>query len=51
MEYEILEQREDGTFVIMQNGEPYHVTPDYSPELFTAVCAQLGIEIPAEPGV
>ena len=46
MEYEILERRDDGTFVIMQNGEPYHVTPDYCPELFAAVCAQEGIEVP-----
>lgn len=46
MEYEILEQREDGTFVIMHNGEPYHVTQEYCPEIFAAVCAQLGIELP-----
>ena len=46
MEYEILERRDDGTFVIMQNGEPYHVMPDYCPELFAAVCAQEGIEVP-----
>ena len=46
MEYEILEQRDDGTFVIMHNGEPYHVTPEYSPELFAAVCAFLGIVLP-----
>ena len=42
--YEILEQREDGTFVITLNGMPYHVTPSYCPELYAAVCAQLGIE-------
>ena len=48
--YEILETRDDGTFVIMQNGEPYHVTLEYCPELFAAVCAQLGIE-PKAPEV
>lgn len=42
--YEILEQRDDGTFVILKDGMEYHVTPDYCPELYAAVCAQLGIE-------
>jgi len=46
MEYEILDQHEDGTFVIMKDGNPYHVTPDYCPEIYAAVCAQLGIEVP-----
>lgn len=40
----ILERRDDGTFVITHNGQPYHVTPDYSPELWAAVCAQEEID-------
>jgi len=42
--YEIQERRDDGTFVILYEDLPFHVTPDYSPELYVAVCAQLGIE-------
>ena len=48
MEYEILETRDDGTFVIMKDGNPYHVTPEYCPELYAAVCAQEGIEVPEQ---
>lgn len=39
--YEILEEREDGTFVINLNG-PFHVCPEYRPDLWRAVLAQLG---------
>lgn len=42
--YEIQEKRDDGTFVILYEDQPFHVTPDYSPELYAAVCAQLYIE-------
>ena len=42
--YEILEKREDGTFVIVKDGAPYHVTPGYCPELWVAVCAQEGAD-------
>ncbi len=40
-----IEQREDGTYVVLVNiaGDlvPFHVTPDYSPELFAEVTAFL----------
>ena len=46
-----IERRDDGTFVVQAEVDgafvPYHVTPEYSPELYAAVCAFLGIEIPA----
>lgn len=48
--YEILEEREDGTFVILLNGQPFHCCPEYRPDLFQAVCSQLGIE-PKAPEV
>ena len=41
MKYEIIEKREDGTFVILKDGEPYHVTPDYCPVLWASVKAQV----------
>lgn len=40
--YEILEEREDGTFVILYEGLPFHVCPEYRPDLYAAVLAQLG---------
>ena len=40
--YEILEEREDGTFVIVLDGLPFHVCPSYRPDLWRAVLAQLG---------
>lgn len=42
--YEIIERRENGSFVIAGELGPYHVTPDYCPELWAAVCAQEGID-------
>ena len=40
-----IESRPDGTFVVMAhiNGEwmPYHVTPEYCPELWASVKAQV----------
>ncbi len=39
--YEILEIRDDGTYVIMLDGNPYHVTPAYCPELWASVKAQV----------
>ena len=47
--YEIQERRNDGTFVILYEDQPYHVTPEYCPELYAAVCAQEGIEVPHDP--
>ena len=41
MEYEIIEIRDDGTYVILKNGEAYQVTPDYCPELYAAVKEQV----------
>jgi hypothetical protein len=38
--YEIIEVREDSTFVIIQDGMPYHVTPEYCPDLYVLVRAQ-----------
>ena len=35
--YNILETREDGTFVIELDGKPFHVTYEYSPEIFIAL--------------
>ena len=35
--YNILETREDGTFVIELDGNPFHVTYEYSPEIFLAL--------------
>lgn len=47
-EYNVLEIREDGTFVIELDGKPFHVTYEYSPEIFIAlgglVDAQDGLE-------
>lgn len=43
MEYEILETRDDGSFVIQGPDGPFQVTPDYCPELWKAVCAQQGL--------
>ena len=40
--YEILEEREDGTFAILLDGQPFHVCPEYRPDLWRAVLAQLG---------
>jgi len=39
--YEVIEIRHDGTFVIMLDGNPYHVTPDYCPELWASIKAQV----------
>jgi len=39
--YEVIEIRDDGTYVIMLDGNPYHVTPAYCPELWSAVKAQV----------
>jgi len=39
--YEVLEVREDRTYVIMLDGNPFHVTPEYCPGLYAAVSAQL----------
>ena len=36
-EYDVLETREDGTFVIELDGKPFHVTYEYSPEIFIAL--------------
>lgn len=36
-EYTVLETREDGTFVIELDGKPFHVTYEYSPEIFVAL--------------
>ncbi len=44
--YEILEEREDGTFVILYEGLPFHVCPEYRPDLYAAVLAQLGRPLP-----
>lgn len=42
-----IERRDDGSFVVQAeiSGEwmPYHVTPEYSPELYAQVCAFLWI--------
>ena len=35
--YNVLENREDGTFVIELDGKPFHVTYEYSPEIFIAL--------------
>ena len=44
-----IERREDGTFVVQAIVDgvqvPYHVTPEYAPELYAAVCAFLGVEV------
>lgn len=48
---EILESRADGSFVIMRDGIPFHVTPDYSPDLWAAVCAQEGIDPGAQAAI
>jgi hypothetical protein len=42
--YEILEIRDDGSFVIVKDGNPFHVCQEYCPEIWAAVNAQLGIE-------
>jgi len=39
--YEVIEIRDDGTYVIMLDGNPYHVTPEYCPELWASVKAQV----------
>ena len=39
--YEVIEIRHDGTYVIMLDGNPYHVTPEYCPELWASVKAQV----------
>ena len=36
-EYNVLETRDDGTFVIELDGKPFHVTYEYSPEIFLAL--------------
>jgi len=38
--YEIIERRDDGSFVILKDGSPFHVCPEYCPELWAAVKAQ-----------
>jgi hypothetical protein len=48
---EILERRIDGSFVITHEGMPYHVTPDYSPELWAEVCAQEELDPEAQAAV
>lgn len=39
--YEILEIRDDNTYVILKEGMPYHVTPEYCPDLYNLVLAQI----------
>jgi hypothetical protein len=41
--YVILAYREDGTFTILKDGSPYHACPEYCPEIWAAINAQLGI--------
>ena len=38
---EIIESRDDGTYVILHEGLPYHVTPEYCPDLYAEVQAQI----------
>jgi hypothetical protein len=46
--YEIIEEREDGTFVILLDGLPFHVCQEYRPDLLQAVLAQLGRPLPSD---
>ena len=39
--YEILEVREDGSYVIVKDGMPFHACPEYCPEIWAAVKAQV----------
>lgn len=41
---EILETREDGTFVILHDGLPFHCTPEYCPDLYAEVQAQVAAQ-------
>lgn len=41
MSYEILEVRDDNTYVIIKDGMPYHVTPEYCPDLYNVISAQI----------
>lgn len=52
-EYEILERRADGSFVIEKQVDglglvPFHVIPDMYPSLWAAVCAQEELDAEAE---
>ena len=52
-QYTVIERRENGSFVIEKNDSelgliPYHVTPDYCPELWAAVCVQEGLDPEAQ---
>lgn len=44
----VLHRRDDGTFVILHNGMPYHVTPD-EPLFAEAQAAAEGLDLPPEP--
>ena len=50
-----IEKREDGTFVVQAEVDgsfvPYHVTPEYSPELRAEVCAQEELDPEAQAAV
>lgn len=42
--YDVLEVRDDGSYVILKDGSPYHVCAEYAADIWAAINAQRGIK-------